>query len=412
MKNLALLLSLLSVGLSSATAQSITIGTVPGNAFCAGDTVSIPYTATGNFTNRNSFVVQISHIDGTFDKMFINAGSLRTPATSGLIPMVVPTDIALGMKYRLRIISSEPYAVSSNVSANDIALGPPPNPSFGYEEFEHELLFGVSGTPIQFSSSQNNSSVLWEFGPDATPATSTEKNPKITFASEGYKTVRLTAFSVGGCSRVASNQNQKTIYMSSCFPQIPKDARVDSVDFTTYDDYGTIWVVPGGRLRRFRGEKVFAEAGATVDESEITTIYYMKAGSVLKDLWTGYVVYEPGASIPPNDINSPRLFKCDNLEFDYSDAPPYKINQSSVSRVRGSAVRVYPNPTTDRLTIEHDDNHIREISIRNTLGAEQFFVKPEGLGKTTVDVSRLAAGLYFLDLITDQGIETHKIVVQ
>ena len=105
-------------------------------------------------------------------------------------------------------------------------------------------------------------------------------------------------------------------------------------------------------------------------------------------------------------------FKCPDLEFDYSDAPPYKINPESVSRVKGSTVSVYPNPATDRLMIEHPENRIREISIRNSLGAEQFFVRPEGLGKTTVDVSRLAAGLYFLDLITNQGIETHKIVVQ
>lgn len=156
---------------------------------------------------------------------------------------------------------------------------------------------------------------------------------------------------------------------------------------------------------------VFAEAGATVDMSEITTIYYMKAGSVLKDIWTGFIVYEDGASIAEVEQRRDRTYHCPDLEFDYSDAPPYKIRPASVSRVKGSSVSIYPNPVASKLIIEHKETTIREVIIRNTLGAEQLFVKPEGLGSTSIDVSRLAAGLYFVDIIRDSGTETHKIVV-
>lgn len=387
-------------------AQSITIGTVPGTAFCTGDIVEIPYIATGTYTNKNSFIVQISDEKGSFESKFYNAGSFRS-TTSGSIKAVIPNGIHPSPKYRVRVISSEPYVVSSNDNGFDIGLGPTPDPNFGLDE-DH-ILFTMLGDTMAFKSSSANNSVLWDFGPTAIPQFSSEKNPKVVFTAEGPQVIQLTAFSIGGCSRTFSNTGLNNFYVGSCFPSIPSNAIIDSVD--RHDSRESIvWVVPGGYFDGYDSRQVYVEAGATVTRPSRKSIFYMKAGSVLIETsYSGYIVYENGVSIP---IESENLYRCDDLEFNYSDAPPYKIQQAAAPRRKpGRFLNVYPNPATDRITIDHKEMKVKEIVLRSSLGAEVMATKPGGQS-TTLDLTQVAAGLYFLDILTPNGIETQKIVVQ
>jgi hypothetical protein len=406
MKRLCGFLLLLLCTHSTLSAQSITIGALPGSAFCTGEQVIVPYTATGSYTSKNSFIVQISDKDGSFDKFFYNVGEVRTP-NSGSVTITIP-QLEASPSYRFRVISSDPYIVSGNMSPLT-GLGPQPDMNIGLND--HQLKFGMIGDPMTFSSPASNTSVTWDFGPDATPRISNSKNPTVTFSTPGFKAVTFTASSFGGCTKTQV-WSEKAVYVGTCTPSIPKSAVVDSIDNFQGHGISDIWVVPGGGYSGVdRWIVVYAEPGSTIYRIRDASVYYLKAGTSVRDAYEGNVIYEDGVGFQSTD-RIRNLIKCPNLEFDYSDAPPYKIQPASVSRVVGSTIQIYPNPSTVRLTIEHKDNLIREISIRNTLGAEQLFMQPEGLGKTTIDVSHLADGLYFLDLITDRGIETHKIVMQ
>ena len=68
---------------------------------------------------------------------------------------------------------------------------------------------------------------------------------------------------------------------------------------------------------------------------------------------------------------------------------------------------VYPNPTSERLTIDLENNLILEkVNIYNTLGQ---IIKTES--NTTIDVSKLQKGTYFVEVITNQGKATKSIIV-
>ena len=68
---------------------------------------------------------------------------------------------------------------------------------------------------------------------------------------------------------------------------------------------------------------------------------------------------------------------------------------------------VYPNPTSETLTIELENNLILEkVNIYNTLGQ---VIKTES--NTNIDVSKLQKGTYFVEVITNQGKATKSIIV-
>src|SRR5690349_20262407 len=106
----ALVLIALAISPSILLAQTVTLGPTPRLVFCAGDQFDISYTASGYSSGKNSFVIQMSDANGSFTT-FKTIGSLRTP-NSGTITAKIPTDVANGTAYRIRVMSSDPYLVS------------------------------------------------------------------------------------------------------------------------------------------------------------------------------------------------------------------------------------------------------------------------------------------------------------
>lgn len=69
---------------------------------------------------------------------------------------------------------------------------------------------------------------------------------------------------------------------------------------------------------------------------------------------------------------------------------------------------IYPNPATEVLNIELQDDAILEnVTIYNNLGQKIKTIK-----QNTVDVSTLAKGLYFVEVMTNQGKASKKVIVE
>ena len=68
---------------------------------------------------------------------------------------------------------------------------------------------------------------------------------------------------------------------------------------------------------------------------------------------------------------------------------------------------VYPNPTTDRLNIETDEEMLR-IDVYDYTGRCVAVYE----NQTKIDLSRLAAGLYTLRVTLPDRIEVHRVVKQ
>ena len=71
---------------------------------------------------------------------------------------------------------------------------------------------------------------------------------------------------------------------------------------------------------------------------------------------------------------------------------------------------VYPNPTNDVLNLTAKQAiELQSIAIYNVLGQMVLSV-PKAKGLSTVDVSNITAGNYFLKVVTDKGVSTVKFI--
>ncbi len=80
-------------------------------------------------------------------------------------------------------------------------------------------------------------------------------------------------------------------------------------------------------------------------------------------------------------------------------------------------VNVFPNPTSDRVTVELDFvNHTSNmtIAVYNTRGQEMLVQNYSNIQRETLslNVSNFANGTYYMNIITDNGVRTKKIIVQ
>jgi hypothetical protein len=94
-------------------------------AYCAGSTITIPYTATGSFNGAglflpaNVFTAQLSDSTGSFANA-VNIGSM-TSRVSGNITATIPANTPAGNGYRIRIIASSP-SVTGGDNGFDIRI--------------------------------------------------------------------------------------------------------------------------------------------------------------------------------------------------------------------------------------------------------------------------------------------------
>ena len=74
-----------------------------------------------------------------------------------------------------------------------------------------------------------------------------------------------------------------------------------------------------------------------------------------------------------------------------------------------SSVQMFPNPTTNELTIKMSQNAYTSFSVTNSIGQEMI-QQPLVLTQTQVDVSALTPGLYYITFRGDNGTRVEKFV--
>jgi len=86
------------------------------SAICAGASIDVAYTATGNIFTGNQFIVQLSDENGNFTNP-VNIGTLSSTNLTGTISATIPEITGSGNSYKIRAISTNIGSVS-NESAN------------------------------------------------------------------------------------------------------------------------------------------------------------------------------------------------------------------------------------------------------------------------------------------------------
>lgn len=99
------------------SSNEVTISSIVPTSICPGDAFNIDFTATGVFEAENIYQVQLSNASGNFGSPTV-IGSLTSTSASGTIPVTIPSGLATGTGYRIRIRASAPITVGSDNGSN------------------------------------------------------------------------------------------------------------------------------------------------------------------------------------------------------------------------------------------------------------------------------------------------------
>ncbi len=101
----------------SSFSQTISTSAISGSPFCAGATVSVPYTLTGSYNSGNLFTAELSDASGGFGSPITISAPLSS-TTAGTITATIPATQASGTGYRIRVISTSPAVTGGNNGTN------------------------------------------------------------------------------------------------------------------------------------------------------------------------------------------------------------------------------------------------------------------------------------------------------
>jgi hypothetical protein len=80
--------------------------------------------------------------------------------------------------------------------------------------------------------------------------------------------------------------------------------------------------------------------------------------------------------------------------------------------VLASAFAVFPNPAANMITVSGTDALVNGIELIDLNGRTVKTLKVNGLSETQVNISDLSAGVYMMNITSDKGVATKKIVKQ
>ena len=194
-------------------------------------------------------------------------------------------------------------------------------------------------------------------------------------------------------------------------------------------DFGDQVTIPVLMVSDVTGAAIIAEleAGNTVNSTMFLTDYNSYAFikvfnsdfSVLKDVYAPLVA-GTDFSFTFDDIDDTDAFVQYGFGIAGINANPadeatlgsvvVTTNSLSVSDFNAINVSLFPNPTSDNITIE-SDKHITDVLIYNTLGQTVKSASPQATN-FSVETSYLNSGVYFINLKTDTASKTLKFIKQ
>ncbi len=95
--------------------------------FCAGQLLTVPYTASGVYSVSNIFSVQLSDASGNFIVPYTTIGSITGSSLSGNIPATIPSSTLQGANYRIRVVSNLPV-LNGIDNGSDLIINAPSAP--------------------------------------------------------------------------------------------------------------------------------------------------------------------------------------------------------------------------------------------------------------------------------------------
>ncbi len=281
-----------------------------------------------------------------------------------------------------------------------------------------------TSSPVQFTDLSTNTPTSWSWTfQGGTPATSTVKNPSVTYATVGTYSVSLTASNSAG-----SNTKTKTAYITVTAPTVinMQNATVTTCTGTLYDD--------GGPSANYTNSKTYTlviqPAGATSVSMNFTQ-WGLESGYDFLRIYNGTSVSAP--LIGNYSATSPGTVTANSgamtLRFT-SDANTTGIGWRSTWSAVGCTsaptntvitgvqtisdeerdIFVYPNPSFGEFTVVLNKSY-SQLSIKNITG-QTVEVMPVTEKSININLTMYPKGLYFIECAGADGMVTERIIVQ
>ena len=86
------------------------------------------------------------------------------------------------------------------------------------------------------------------------------------------------------------------------------------------------------------------------------------------------------------------------------------LTKNNIKAIQYNDIEIFPNPASNQLFINNSDVLLQDIFIYNIMGKE---IRRYSVSTTRIilDISNLQPGMYFLKILTEQGILTRKVQI-
>ena len=189
------------------------------------------------------------------------------------------------------------------------------------------------------------------------------------------------------------------------------NASIDLAGFYLSDDPLDLmaWAFPAGTSIPANGY-LLVWADNDVNQLGLHANFKLSAGGDYVYLSHGFNVHDQIAFGP--QIANISYARCPDAGLDFATIIPTPLANNNcnigVQENELLQVQVYPNPFADQFTIEsHEDN--LQLNIR-TVNGHLLYASSFQNGKHQIDASAWASGIYILELASQKGIQTRKLV--
>ncbi len=190
---------------TSGAGATVGTGAITNTTYCSNNSanISVPFTVTGTVNAGNVYTAQLSDASGSFAAPTA-IGTLSSSATGSLsISATIPSGLAGGTGYRIRVDASDPVTVGTD-NGNDISIVIPPAVSISSTPANGVICSGNSAS----LTASGGVAFLWS--PAGSLSSSTSQNVSATPSSTQVYTV--TGTDANGCSNSATF----TVTVQSC----------------------------------------------------------------------------------------------------------------------------------------------------------------------------------------------------
>ncbi len=235
------------------------------NALCSPLSSSLYYSSSNIvFQPDNYFTVELSNANGDFSIPYY-IGSYSSSQTSGLIPIYIPSDIQAGYGYRMRIISSNPYYVSTD---NGMGLYMSAAIPVAPTSITQELVSNNCGGRIYRYTA--NGPITDTIGYRWTIPTSVGGATGVFVDSGDFNSSRVILVKYTSNLAAGTTDSIKVRAYSGCGYSATRSARLINTLISAPSAPSSITITPvttnvcGGKLYRYSGPSLVAASGSSV----------------------------------------------------------------------------------------------------------------------------------------------------